>query len=338
LATVTTTIAADIFADTSRKTLLVGYVVYASAIAVLNTIIFGSLVRSLVVVRRSLANFHHANEVAKSSAESTEKQPQVILAPEDIDVIREGSSWIINTSPPSSHNNKSSARHPYSTTPTGTAASPESATTSLRFPFWRSLGTRGTYPSTLPRTPSPCQSDTFAKEFGLLRPRTQSLRAAVATALTLSTLGSWLPSSLGTGTHPTHSARSYSTLHSGPRDRVRTVGESAIAASTPTQDLSLGSDARPVITAPASVKVSAGDQNQYAPSSSQAERGTAAVHSPQIEISTLRILAWLAGVWVPLVCFSRVAVIIYLITRPTLGIVFAVRHLLSQRLRLGLAA
>lgn len=45
---------------------------------------------------------------------------------------------------------------------------------------------------------------------------------------------------------------------------------------------------------------------QYAPSTLQAERGTAsngaASRSSQIEVSTLRIIAWLAGVWVPLVC------------------------------------
>ena len=45
---------------------------------------------------------------------------------------------------------------------------------------------------------------------------------------------------------------------------------------------------------------------QYAPSTLQAERGApsngAASRSSQIEVSTLRIIAWLAGVWIPLVC------------------------------------
>jgi hypothetical protein len=166
---------------------------------------------------------------------------------------------------------------------------------------------QGTHPSTSSRNPSLRRDDIHPNDFGYapFRNRTQSLRAAAAAAaaLTVSSQGSWISSSLGT--RPTLSARSYPTQRSGPPSRARSVVEDAIA---------LASDHR-------------------APSAPQAERGTtspasAAARSQEIEVSTLRILAWLAGVWAPLVCLycSDYIVLYILLSLSTLGIVFTLPH------------
>ena len=301
------TIAAVLFAHhtttTSRRRFLIGYVAYSSTIAILNTVMFGSLVGSLINIRRSLANSYQVtvSKESKSPRQIFEK-PQVSLATQDIDAVREGSSWI--TSPASSHRRRDKSISPYSHSTTRTRATQSIPASSEReqaatapFPFWPSQGTRS---SASPRTPPSSRGDTYYEktDFGPVhryRTRTQSLRAAAVTAaaLTLSSQGSWISSSLGT--RPTLSAWSYpSTPHSSPRDRVRST--SAVQSAIASRARVLASD------------------GQYAPSSMQAERGsaTAAVaRSPQIEISTLRIVAWLAGVWVPLVCpLSLIAVMI----------------------------
>jgi hypothetical protein len=345
------TIAAVLFAHhtttTSRRRFLIGYVAYSSTIAILNTLMFGSLVGSLITMRRSLVN---SNQVTVSKES---KSPRQIVATQDIDAVREGGSWI--TSPPSSHGHcdKSTSHCSHSTTRTratqSTAASPdrEQAATAP-FPFWPSQGTRS---SASPRTPPSSRGDTYYEktDFGPVhcyRTRTQSLRAAAATAaaLTLSSQGSWISSSLGN--HPTLSAWSYpSTPHSSPRDGVRSKSavQPAIIASTPTRDMSLETThsgiTRAAVCGSVRARVSASD-GQHAPSAMQAERGSAtatAARSPQIEISTLRIVAWLAGVWVPLVCplSHRYNDILLSLS---LGIVFTLRnqpprHQLAKRIQ-----
>lgn len=307
------TIVVVLLVGASRQRFLVGYIAYSSTIAVLNTAMFGTLVGSLIVIKRSLAHFNQvtASKVSKSFRETVEKS-QVSLAAEDIDAVREGSSWI--TSPASSRRRRSGSLYSHSTTRTGAtrnlATSPErERATALPFPIRPSPGT---HTPSLPRTPPSRRRGSYAKnDFGLVRRRTQSLRAAVTTAaaLTSSSQGSWIASSFGT--RPTHSAWSYpSTPRSSSRNRTQSTSRvpSAIA-STPTQDMSLSSArsgvAGRVVGGRVRATVSASN-GQYAPSTLQAERGTASngasSRSSQIEVSTLRIIAWLAGVWVPLVC------------------------------------
>jgi len=314
------TVAAVLFAHhtttTSRRRFLIGYVAYSSTIAILNTVMFGSLVGSLITIRRSLANSNQVtvSKESKSPRRIVEK-PQVSLATQDIDAVREGGSWI--TSPASSHRHRDKSISRYSHSTTGTRATQSMAASTEReqaatapFPFWPSQGTRS---SGSPRMPRSSRGDTYYEktDFGPVhRSRTQSLRAAAATAaaLTLSSQGSWISSSLGT--RPTLSAWSYpSTPHSSPRDRVRSTSAVQPAiTSTLTRDMSPGTTRSGVTSAGMGGSVRArvlASDGQYAPSSMQAERGSAtaaAALSPQIEISTLRIVAWLAGVWVPLVC------------------------------------
>jgi hypothetical protein len=301
LATVST-VAAGLFADTIPRSFLVGYVAYSTTTAILNTVIFGSLVGSLIIVKRSLANFNQVKE-SKSPGETTaaEKRRRTVVTAEDIDAIREGSLWIASTASSRRRDEPTGSSYAlHSTTSSHTRTTPHNHNTTappdqttpprIPFPFWPP---QATHSSSSSRNPSPRRSDTHANDFGYapLRSRTQSLRAAAAAAaaaLTLSSQGSWISSSLGT--HPTLSAWSYPTQRSSPPNQAQTTVEGARALTG----------------------------EQYAPSSLQAERGTAtasptsAVRSQEIEISTLRILAWLAGVWAPLVC-SLFVVTIYML-------------------------
>jgi hypothetical protein len=310
---------------TSRRRLLIGYVAYSSTIAILNTVMFGSLVGSLITIRRSLANFNQITVRESKSPRWTVEKPQVSLATQDIDAVREGSSWI--TSPASSRGHRAESGSPYVHSTTRTRATDSMATSPERervathpFPFWPSQGTRS--PAS-PRTSPSSRGDTYEKtDFGPVRCRTQSLRAAAATAaaLTLSSQGSWISSSLGT--RPTLSAWSYPcTPHSSPRDRTRSA-QSAIA-STPTRDMSPGSTRSGITSAAmgSSMRARALVRDiQYASSSMQAERGNASANVTtrplQIEISTLRIVAWLAGVWAPLVRLSSCQSSDILLTHP----------------------
>ncbi|KAF8494229.1 hypothetical protein F5888DRAFT_681598 [Russula emetica] len=269
------TVAAGLIADRIPGSFLIGYIVYSSTTAILNTVIFGSLVGGLIIIKRSLASFEleQARKDSSKSVDETpaEKPPQLTL---DIEAVREGSLWITSTG--SSHR-RDEPNYPYSySTTRNIAVSPDQAT-----PPRSAVGPpQGTHSSTSSRNPSLRRDDIHANDFGYapFRNRTQSLRAAAAAAaaLTVSSQGSWISSSLGT--RPTLSAWSYPTQRSSPPSRAQSVVEDAIG---------LASDHR-------------------APSAPQAERGTtspssAAARSQEIEVSTLRILAWLAGVWAPLV-------------------------------------
>jgi hypothetical protein len=321
IATVST-VAAGLIADRIPGSFLIGYIVYSSTTAILNTVVFGSLVGGLIIIKRSLANFEleQARKVSRPVGETpAEKPPQLTL---DTEAIREGSLWI--TSAGGSHR-RDEPNYPYSylTASSRTrathniAVSPDQATPP-RSTVWPP---QGTHPSTSSRNPSPRRDDIHANDFGYapFRNRTQSLRAAAAAAaaLTVSSQGSWISSSLGT--RPTLSAWSYPTQRSGPPGQAQSVVEDAIA---------LASDHR-------------------APSAPQAERGTtspasAAARSQEIEVSTLRILAWLAGVWAPLVCLycCDFIVLYILLSLSTLDIVFTLprppqpHHLTKQRIRI----
>jgi hypothetical protein len=284
------TVAAGLFAGAvPGRRFLVGYIVYSSTTAILNTIIFGSLVGSLVIVKRSLANFDQAKKESNDppGETTTAEKPRIAFATEDIDAIREGSLWITSTTSSRRRGEPSSSYTPHSTASNRTRMTqniPPEQNNPPRFPF-PFLPPQGAHSSTSSRNPSPRRGDAHANDFGYapFRSRTQSLRAAAAAAaaLTLSSQGSWISSSLGT--HPTLSAWSYPTQRSNPPNRAQSAADDTAIAV-------------------------AGER--YAPSPVQAERGTAASpastarsRSQEIEISTLRILAWLAGVWTPLVCF-----------------------------------
>jgi hypothetical protein len=292
------TVAAGLIADRIPGSFLIGYIVYSSTTAILNTVVFGSLVGGLIIIKRSLANFEleQARKESKPVGETPAEKPPPQLTL-DIEAIREGSLWITSGG---SSRRRDEPNYPYSYSTTSSrtratqniAVSPDQAIPP-RSTVWPP---QGTYPSTSSRNPSPRRDDMHANDFGYapFRNRTQSLRAAAAAAaaLTVSSQGSWISSSLGT--RPTLSAWSYPTQRSSPPSRAQSVVEDAIALAS----------------------------GHRAPLAPQAERGTtspaasAAARSQEIEVSTLRILAWLAGVWAPLVCLLIVVTIYIYLTEP----------------------
>ncbi|KAH9174604.1 hypothetical protein EDB89DRAFT_2067548 [Lactarius sanguifluus] len=282
LATVSTLVA-SIFAATTTSPghiFRVGYIAYSSAIAVLNTVMFGCFVGTLIFIKRSLESFH--------KAQSSNESAQAALATEEVDAIRDGSTWITSTA--SSRPDPSTSTS-ISHSTTRTRQTSQSAATSpepLRFPFWAPPVPYGY--SSLPQTPFPRRDDAPYRDFEPFRRRAQSLRAA---ALSLSSRNSWITSSFGT--HPTLSAWSFPTLSSHQPSRVDELESSAIA-STPSQDRSPVS-VRPPPAAVPGVRALDDQTEKTQPSSPP----SSAPSPPVIDISVLRILAWLAGVWVPLV-------------------------------------
>ncbi|KAH8984255.1 hypothetical protein EDB92DRAFT_1950964 [Lactarius akahatsu] len=257
----------------------VGYIAYSSAVAVLNTVMFGCFVGTLIFIKRSLESFH--------KAQSSNDSAQAALATEEVDAIRDGSTWITSTT---SSRPDATTTTSISHSTTRTRLTSQSAATSpepLRFPFW-APPVPYAY-SSLPQTPFPRRDDAPCRDFEPFRRRAQSLRAA---ALSLSSRNSWITSSFGT--HPTLSAWSFPTLSSHQPSRVDEV-ESFAIASTPSQDRSPVS-VRPPPAAVPGVRALDDQTEKTQPSSPP----SSAPPPPVIDISVMRILAWLAGVWVPL--------------------------------------
>lgn len=283
LATVSTLVA-GVFAATATSPghiFRVGYIAYSSAVAVLNTVMFGCFVGTLILIKRSLESFH--------KAQSPNESAQAALATEEVDAIRDGSTWITSTAssrPDAATTTTTSLSH----STTRTRQTSQSAATSpepLRFPFW-APPVPYAY-SSLPQTPFPRRDDAPCRDFEPFRRRAQSLRAA---ALSLSSRNSWITSSFGT--HPTLSAWSFpTTLSSHHPSRAEEVESSAIA-STASHDRSPVS-VRPPPAAVPGVRALDDQTEKTQPSSP-----SSAPPPPVIDISVLRILAWLAGVWVPL--------------------------------------
>ncbi|KAI9434446.1 hypothetical protein H4582DRAFT_2176214 [Lactarius indigo] len=287
LATVSTLVAGIVAATTTMTTspnriFRVGYITYSSAVAVLNTVMFGCFVGTLILIKRSLASFH---KTQSSSNESAQAAPSI----EEVDAIREGSTWITSTT--NSRQDTTTTTTSISDSTTRTRHTSQSAATSpepLRFPFWIPPSTYAY--SSLPQTPSPRRDDVPYRDFEPFRRRAQSLRAA---AISMSSRNSWITSSFGT--HPTLSAWSFpTTLSSHQHSRVEEV-ESSVIASTPTQERSPTSVRPPPAAVPGVRALE--DQTEKAQPSSPP---SSAPSPPVIDISVLRILAWLAGVWIPL--------------------------------------
>ncbi|EGO02088.1 hypothetical protein SERLA73DRAFT_71232 [Serpula lacrymans var. lacrymans S7.3] len=93
LLAVTSTVMAGILADTGVTGLFVGLVAYSTTVALLSTVAFGGLIFTLIIIKRNLAAL---NDPADSwpPAKEVEDKPRPSFATEDVDAMREGSSWI----------------------------------------------------------------------------------------------------------------------------------------------------------------------------------------------------------------------------------------------------
>lgn len=89
----TSTALAGVFAATNVTGLFVGLVAYSTSIAVFSSVVFGCLVGTLVIIKRNLASFNEIRDPWPPAKEIEEK-PRPSFATEDIDALKDGSSWI----------------------------------------------------------------------------------------------------------------------------------------------------------------------------------------------------------------------------------------------------
>ncbi|CDO73787.1 hypothetical protein BN946_scf185015.g116 [Trametes cinnabarina] len=91
---VTSTALAGVFAATSVTSLFVGLVAYSTTIAVFSSVAFGCLVGTLVIIKRNLAALNDIRDPWPPAKMLEEEKPRPSFATEDIDALKDGSSWI----------------------------------------------------------------------------------------------------------------------------------------------------------------------------------------------------------------------------------------------------
>ncbi|KAI0638426.1 hypothetical protein C8Q77DRAFT_1215235 [Trametes polyzona] len=91
---VTSTALAGVFAATNVTGLFIGLVAYSTSIAVMSSIAFGCLVGTLVIIKRNLAALNDIRDPWPPAKVMEEEKPRPSFATEDIDALKDGSSWI----------------------------------------------------------------------------------------------------------------------------------------------------------------------------------------------------------------------------------------------------
>ncbi|KAA1473418.1 hypothetical protein DENSPDRAFT_859887 [Dentipellis sp. KUC8613] len=292
LVVVTSTALAGVLSGAGLSSFFVGYVAYSTVVAVLSTVCFGCLIASLVIIKRNLTAINEAVEPWPPVKEVEEK-PRPSFATEDIDALRDGSSWI--TSQASSHHESISAfsfstHHTHVQHPAAASHPSIPAKSSFWFnpatPYTGVGGSSDSVPP-VPPIPSPYRTQPLTEDPDPFR-RSESPHAA---KMRMGSQSSWLTSS--SGTRQTASAWSF------PTERAESPIAPALAS---TQDLNSALlQSRPVTPAMASAQVLGG--YGYAPSRESLEQGIgalAAVPASDIDVSGYRIIGWLASIWIPL--------------------------------------
>ncbi|KAI0041310.1 hypothetical protein FA95DRAFT_1683291 [Auriscalpium vulgare] len=285
---ITSTALAGVLAGADFTGFFIGYMAYSATVVTLCTIAFGCLVGTLLAIKRNLAAINDVSD-PWPPAQVVEEKPRPSFATEDIDGMREGSSWI--TSRASSRHDSISA-FSFSTHHTHTnTAMASNPSLPAKSSFWFKPGTpAAAHPAhdsipPVPQIPSPYRNHVLSNDPDPFRRSESPLEHEARSRM--GSQSSWLTST--SGTRPTATAWSFPTTHrNGEHDM-----EPAVAS---TQDLNaeLLRD-RPVTPGMAGAQVLGG--YGY----SQAEMGLAALAAPStdIDISVTRILGWMAGIWVP---------------------------------------
>ena len=299
LLAITSTTLAGILSAAHIQTLFVGLIAYSSTLALLSTIAFVCLVTTLVVIKRNLAALNEDNDPWPPV--KLDEKPRPSFATEDIDVLRDGASWITSTA--GSRRNSISAWS-FSTHHTAVSShhgrpqtgSHPSVPAKSSFWFGSSIPHDESIPP-VPPLPSPyAQRPTTPQELDdpdPFRRDTPTLSGEPRPRLGSQT--SWLTST--NGSHSMVSAWSYPTSqHEGSIRNVSTAD-----LRTP---LTAASRSVPQL---ADARVLGG--YGFAPGSIQAENGLAALAAPPgtpLDISMLRLIGWLLIIWVPMVNTSHV--------------------------------
>ncbi|KDR84027.1 hypothetical protein GALMADRAFT_56685 [Galerina marginata CBS 339.88] len=294
LLVITSTTIAGLLSGTGVHSLFYGLTAYTTAIAVLSSIAFGSLIRTLFVIKKNLSSLNEVDEPWPPVREMEEK-PRPSFATEEIDAIRDGASWITSnaSSRRGSISTWSFSTHQTVTTSQHGHGRPQKAThpsVPAKSSFWfGSTTANDVQVPPVPPLPSPygpisptlADSDPFRRDLPPLpnHPRTR-----------LGSQSSWLTSS--NGSHTTVTSWSYpTTYHDG------TVGNDSV------QDLhtAYSPATRPTTPALADAQVLGG--YGFAPGGIEAEKGMAALAAPPgttIEVSSVPAIGWSVMIWLPL--------------------------------------
>lgn len=303
LLAVTSTTLAGILSAAHIQSLFVGLMAYSSTLALLSTIAFVCLVTTLVIIKRNLAALNEENEPWPPV--KIDEKPRPSFATEDIDVLRDGASWITSTAG-SRRNSMSgwsfSTHHTVASSHHGRPQTGSHPSVPAKSSFW--FGSSMPHDENIPPVPplplpyaQRPATPTTPQDLDDLDPFRRDAPALPRPRLGSQT--SWLTST--NGSHSTLSAWSYPTSqHEGSIRNVSTTD-----LRTP-----LTAASRPVTPQLADARVLGG--YGFAPGSLQAENGLAALAAPPgtpLDISMLRLIGWLLIIWVPTVNSSYMKVL-----------------------------
>ncbi|KAI6042739.1 hypothetical protein EDC04DRAFT_2964607 [Pisolithus marmoratus] len=255
-----------------------------STTAVLSTVAFGGLVYTLVVIRRNLATVHEPTD-SWPPAKEVEEKPRHSFATEDIEVLREGSSWL--TSDAGSHRDEVASNWSFSTyhthngrfNPTGSQQ-----TLAPKSSFWFSAPSPQD-PSIPPVPPLPSPYRPSSSPTYAVNDDPDPFRRDVPSRPRLGSQSSWLTSSAGT--HPTVSAWSFPTAHNV--ESVVDIRAGLLPHAAPAS--------RPATPAALSTAQVLGGYGYTGDS----EKGIAslAAKGSGVDISYSRYAFWLLSIWIP---------------------------------------
>ncbi|KAG1735718.1 uncharacterized protein EDB91DRAFT_551386 [Suillus paluster] len=285
----TSTALSGIIAGSAVPSFFIGLFAYSSTIAVLSSAAFGSLVYTLVVIRRNLAAL---NEPADSwpPMKEVEDKPRPSFSTEDVDVLREGSSWLTSDAGSTHQDSVSNwsfsthQTHPHSGSSRANSAMASKASLAPKSSYWFDPPTPMTSDALIPPVPplpSPYRSS--SSPTCALSSDPDPFRRDAPSRPRLGSQSSWLTSA--PGSQVTHSAWSYPTT---PRSGVSVIDLNAELLPHAT---------RPLTPAMSSARVLGGYGSQ-----GDSERGIAslAYSGSDVDISFYRYACWMMTIWVPL--------------------------------------
>ena len=310
LGSTSTTLAAA-FATAGTPSFFAGIIVYSAAAAVLSTAAFGGLVYTMVVIKRNLTALNEPTDSWPPVKDSVEAESRPSFATEDIDALREGSSWLTSGTGSSRHESESNWSFSTHHTCQGSmhlspAASQSSSRPKSPYGLHPPSGIDTSIP-VVPPLPSAYRGD--ASPTCVINEDPDPFRRDIPSRLRLGSQSSWLSSPSVSQT--TLSAWSY------PASPVNGSAVDVNAALPPRPATPLVSvvdlnaallpqamHSRPATPALSSAKVLGG----YGYTADSEKRITSlAVTGTEVDISYLRYIFWLLFIWAPFVsAFSRI--------------------------------
>ncbi|KAF9535135.1 hypothetical protein CPB83DRAFT_831204 [Crepidotus variabilis] len=312
LLVITSTTIAGILSGTGMDTLFYGLTAYSSTIAILSTIAFACLIRTLFTIKKNLTSINEPTD-AWPPVREVEDRPRPSFGTEDMDAIRDGASWL--TSEPGSRRQSISGwsfstHHTTHTTTSSHHGRPQTAqhpSVPSKSSFWFASNTAGDI-QVPPVPPLPSPYGPALTPEGLPDPdpfRREVPKQNHGMKTRMGSQSSWLTSS--DGSHTTLTAWSFpGSQHHGSAvpPSSATEFQTAFSKSATHQDIqtTLNGGSRPVTPALSSAQVLGG--YGYAPGSGpEAEKGMTSLGSLDgntIEISMLPAIGWSVMIWLPM--------------------------------------